>query len=308
LPRCHQRRDGSILSKRAENDGSLRRGEKFSFLFSKKNKFFRRIEICRHESEGFVPPPFMMPQSFESRLVSRIAGEMKASEPLDGLQASLLKYLYSNIQGPIFHEGNASGVRAVKKRAAIRACHGLGVIAPVSRIVVFFRAEGTERKGIHGCVGAIVGKASDNRKSRTAIGAVRKRIGIPGIAGSSQISSAIFTRSDIRRNEALSPVLGIARKNGKSFGKRSLRHLFLKKEFLLFNFRQGRGFSGKLLHIVLYIFSRTEKVNFHTSSCIADAAGKVQSVRENFAKRAESHSLNDPGNSIMSMMHRESSP
>jgi hypothetical protein len=141
LSRGHQGRYLCIFSHGTEQNGSLGRREKLSLSFLKKNQFFRFLKSGCHESKGLVLPSLMMPESFQDRSVSRIAGKMKTSKPFNGGKPSCPQSFYGSFQGRLFHKGEASPMGSVENGTAFPACHGLSVITPVFRIGVFLGTE-----------------------------------------------------------------------------------------------------------------------------------------------------------------------
>src|ERR1700743_2498102 len=88
-------------------------------------------------------------------------------------------------------------------RAAYGTRNRLRVKASVGGILVLGAARITEVESSHGCVGAIVGNGLDDRKTWSAMRAVRKRITVTAIRRVGDLSGTVRADHCVRRDPGL---------------------------------------------------------------------------------------------------------
>src|SRR5690242_19453385 len=130
---------------------------------------FDGFHVRHHQSERLVASTFAPAQLAHDLVVLSIAGELKPAEPFDskdpaGCQQTLGLWYFKSEGG-----------------AALRTSVGLGVEAPVSRIVVLGLAGGAHAEGGHGGRRPVIRNIANNRVPRPAIGAVGERITVPAV-------------------------------------------------------------------------------------------------------------------------------
>ena len=85
-------------------------------------------------------------------------------------------------------------------RAANRAGYRLSVKAPVGRIVIFCRAIRAKRKVRHAGIDAVVRDIAHNAETRSAVGAIDKRIPVAAVIRIEELSLAVGTDGKVRRD------------------------------------------------------------------------------------------------------------
>ena len=93
---------------------------------------------------------------------------------------------------------------------ADRAGVGLGVKAPVERVVVLALAVGAHGKGRMVVSGPVVGDVADDGEARPAVGAVGEGIAVAAVGGVEQLAQAVGAGGDVGRDELVAARLGHA--------------------------------------------------------------------------------------------------
>ena len=83
-------------------------------------------------------------------------------------------------------------------RPALGTCIGLGMKAPVGRVVVLGLAGSTHLEMPHGGPGAVIWNIIDDGVARPAVGTINKRIQIASIMGIEKLPQTIIADRHIR--------------------------------------------------------------------------------------------------------------
>ena len=95
-------------------------------------------------------------------------------------------------------------------RPADRARVGLGVEAPVGRVLVLAAARGTEGEASHGRALAVVGQPLDDREPGPAVGAVGEGVVVAAVRGVEQLAAAVVAGRDVGGDQLVGVRVGLA--------------------------------------------------------------------------------------------------
>ena len=146
-------------------------------------------EIAGHQGEGLLAAAFAIAQAFDGGIAGGIAGEVEAAQSLDRDDLSVAQALLRF--GDFRRKGGSAG----------RAGVGLGVKAPVARIVVLRLASRAQAEGAHGGLGAVIRDVLDDGVARAAVGAVGEGVTVAPVSGIGEFAQAIRTSGHIRGNQ-----------------------------------------------------------------------------------------------------------
>src|SRR6266851_769216 len=93
---------------------------------------------------------------------------------------------------------------------------GLGVKAPIEWVVIFQLAGRAHREVPHGRLMTIIGHILNDRKTRSAVGTIDKRVSIAPISRIEQFTQTIVASGTIRRDECVTFRPGFALDNSES--------------------------------------------------------------------------------------------
>ena len=122
-------------------------------------------------------------------LVGRVAGEMPAAEALHGEDRTVQQQRDGVLE------------RQRELRPAGGAADGLGVEAPVGRILVLAAAVGAHVERGHRRVRPVVGHRADDREARPAVRAVHERVAVAPVGGVEELAEAVVAGRDVGRDE-----------------------------------------------------------------------------------------------------------
>jgi len=142
----------------------------------------------------------------------------------------------------------------------IRTGISLGIVSPVSWIMVFSLARLTHLERFHGSRFPVVGKPLDDRKPGTAISAGYKGVLIPAIFGGMKFFQALIANSEIRGQKQIGGSLFPAG-NDLKIGIGLIRDLV---QGMVYDHREMRSPINELLVKFVDLFRRA--VYFHMDS------------------------------------------
>ena len=103
-----------------------------------------------------------------------------------------------------------------QRRPAAGAGVGLGVEAPVARVLVLGAAVGAHLKAGHRRQRAVVGDAAHDREPRTAVGAVDERVAVAAVGRVEQLAQAVGAGRAVRRDRRVGALAARARDGSRS--------------------------------------------------------------------------------------------
>ena len=119
-----------------------------------------------------------------------VAGEVEAAQPLHGQQPPLRAAPPPPPPADRPASGAPPGVEQREARPAGRAGVGLGVEAPVARVVVLGRAGVAHGEAGHGGGGPVVGDAQRDGEARAAVGAVGEGVAVAAVGRVGELGRA----------------------------------------------------------------------------------------------------------------------
>jgi len=217
---------------------------------------------------------------------------MITAQPLDGDNLAGLQE--RNCPGErVSLKGNAGERKEGQVRAARRAGDRLGVVAPRGWIPVLGATGGTEGKISHCRLRPVIRDAGDERKTRTAVGAINKGVVITAIVRVEELGEAIVTKVGIRGNRRH---LGAVARAGKDLKGALVGQQRQGGALPAVNAGQGGGLclqgdekKVESQHIAL-------RRNHHPAPVIEDRAGQTQPRRQLGDKRPKTDPLHQPFN------------
>jgi len=212
-----------LLPARAEHHGLFRALQQGLVLWREGAEGASRGQVAHHEGQGLVRTCFAQAQLPQTLGVTGVAGQLKASQPLERQNTPLEQ----GLRGPskcivnVFGCGGgaslAGGLRVHKPQAwtAGRAGHGLGMEAPVRRVGVLSGALRAKGKAAHGRDGAVVRDGPRNGVARPAVGAVGKGVLIAGVGGVVHVGQTVGADAHVGAYKHAVPGLARAGNNAK---------------------------------------------------------------------------------------------
>ena len=152
-----------------------------------------------HDGEGLLASALSRAQPGDGLLVSCIADEVEAPEPLHGDDAAGEDLLERGANG-VSRKQAPGGVRRKELRPAHGAGVGLGVKAPVGGIIILGLALAAHREVPHRGLRAVVGDAERDREARPAVRAVRERIAPAAVLGIEHVAHAFGAGRGVGRH------------------------------------------------------------------------------------------------------------
>ena len=177
------------------------------------------VKIGHHDGKRFCGPPFPLTQPPHRRHVRGVAGQLEAAQTFDGQdgaridQGGRLLYDVRILRGIGRYGqgrfGRCGGHGQPDPGSADRAGVGLGVKAPVERVVVLGLAGRAHPERGHGGQGAVIRNIGDDGKPGSAVGTVDERIAVTPVGRIEELPPAVVADGDVRGDEDV-PLLGPA--------------------------------------------------------------------------------------------------
>ncbi len=178
------------------------------------------LEPGEHHRERLVRAPLAQLQAAHRLAVRRVAGEVEAPEAFHGEDLAGAQQFGGRADGRrrvAFGAGGhlqdlspVSEAQQPHARPADGARVGLGVEAPVERVLVLPPAGGAKREVTHGGALAVVGQVLDDREPRTAVGAVGERVAVTPVVRVEELPAAVGAGRDVRRDQLIGARVGPA--------------------------------------------------------------------------------------------------
>src|SRR4030095_13474350 len=193
--------DLNIFALAQEDNRTRTRAQQRFVFFSDEAELPDGSEIRSHDGKRLILPMFPRPKTPHGITIKSITGKVVSAESLNRQDHSSPQQPRGAGDRVAYKDLVPSGIQKANSRAALRASIRLSMKAAIGRVVEFALAVVTHFKTGHGRALAIVGNVLDNGKSRTAIGAVNKRIAIAPIRGIEKLSEQVVTGGRVRRNQ-----------------------------------------------------------------------------------------------------------
>ena len=163
---------------------------------------------------------------------------------------------------------------------------------PVRGVAVFGGATRAKGKTAHGRDGPVIRNGAGDGIAGAAIGAVGKRVVMPGIFGVGHIGQAIRANAHIRADKHAVPRMSVACHNGKGRLAGYSSHIFMAQ--------RGQACQRRQLFLqahakTLHFFRHALYLHTYAVRSIAHGSRKAALVGEPVDKRAKTHSLNLAG-------------
>ncbi len=202
IVRCHRRRNPGIVPLPEQQNGLLVSRQRLSLLTVHPANVFGRRQIPRHDGKGLRGSVLPFPEPPDCRLGGGIAAEMKAADALHRHDTALPDHLPGLPQRFLAADLRLS--QKIQFRAAVGTADGLGVIAPIRRIMVLPRAVRAHGKVLHGGALPIIGKAVQNAEPRTAAGTIDEGMKIAAVLRIHQLRFTLRAHGNVRGHEDFS--------------------------------------------------------------------------------------------------------
>ena len=196
--RRDRRRHRRVRPPRREHDRAVAAGEQRRLLVGQRDERARRLDVAHHDRERLVLAVLARPQRRDRRLARGQAGEVVAADALDRHDRALAQ------------RGDRLAQRLVavevvrqqpQRRPALGARVGLGVEAPVGRVLVLGGAARAQLEARHRRQRPVVGDAAHDREARAAVGAVDERVAVAAVGGVEQLAQAVVAGRGVGRDE-----------------------------------------------------------------------------------------------------------
>ncbi len=269
-----------------EHDGPANGFEKVRLGIRALGEMRQAVPIRGHHRERLRPPAFALPQAQHRVFIFGIHRQVKAPQATQGQDFSLAQPIAGLLDGIAF-DGLTLGIHQPKPGPAVGTSVGLGVVAPVGRILVLCLTSRAHGENLHGGLGAIVRHGLDDGITRPAKRAVDEGIVIPPVLWVREFRQAIWTSGHVERNERPGGTTGLGGQNHEIPQALYLGCFDLKGR------NQGQAGHG-LFEIILEFLQglgRTFQFNDHALGGVADRAGQIHLVGQAINRRAKTHAL-----------------
>ena len=200
LPGATERGDRSTVPAAHQDDRPLGRGEKAGCDRVDVGQGGGRLQVAHHDGEGLLVAALSVAQPLDGCVGGGVAGEVIAAQSLDRHDLAAGQCGLGRAEGRVgaLHRLGLAGGLEPQARPAVRTGDGLGVEAPIGRVVVLRRAGGAHRKARHGGVRPVVGQAACDREAGPAVGAIDERVARPPVGWVVELGQAIGAGRDVR--------------------------------------------------------------------------------------------------------------
>ncbi len=205
-----------------QHDGAFRALQPGGLFFADMAERADGFHVQCHDGQRFAGAVFELAQPRHRRRAGCVADQMEAAQAFHRYAATHIEDLHRAHDG-VAVQALAKAVGQLQLGAAHRAGGGFGVKAAAVRVKVFLAADGTQRKGQHAGVGAVVGQPVGDGVARPAIGAVDEGKAVAAVARGEQFFHAARTSGYVRRQPGvgdraaaffyLKALFGIAQRN-----------------------------------------------------------------------------------------------
>ncbi len=228
----HRRRESRIIAATRQHDGPRRIEQRFSLDAAWIEIGAQAGEsvgtgLRKHHRERLVRTTLAATQSLYGRFAARVTHQVVAADAAHGEHPAR----------PQHRDGGSDCCIIAAQRGPARlderqvrttdgARDGLGMEAPVERVLVFAPARVAQREARHAGVRPVIRQRVDDRVARTALRAVDERIAVAPIGRVGKLAHAVVAREEIGRDGHLWRVRCAARGDGESrnLGRRSVGH------------------------------------------------------------------------------------
>ena len=240
-------------------------------------------KVLQHQGKGLHRPLLPAPQFFHRCFVRSIAAQVEPPYALDGYDMALCNKapgLGNRCRPPL------RPIQNIDLRATVVAAHGLGIVAPGSRVHVFPIALRTHGKVLHSGPFPVVGHGLQDGQPGPAGGTVDKGMQVPAIHPIKELPFAVVANGDVRGHEDLTLLPG-------TFHNLKVRES--RPVLLPYNGLQNDGTGWRFLHkglaeslplLPLYH-------HFYIGAFIAHRSCKAKAGRQAADERTEAHALDD---------------
>ena len=230
-------------------------------------------------------------------MIGSVDGQMKAAKAFDGDDFACLQKFRGLLDRIVFGNRVAACVDQPQLRAAHGTCVGLSMKTTIGRIFVFGPAFGAHRKRGHRCHRPVVGDAARDRKARTAVSAVGKRITPAAVARRKHFFGAGAARGRVGRHHRVRRAL-TALTDYKIDG--TMRRFGVCERYRV-DARKGRflsnGASEFGLESIEYgRFSFENRA--HAFGIVPDFACELERMRHTPERRTKAHALHKARNAV----------
>ena len=263
------------------------------------------FQVPGHQREGLVLAHLASTKRPNRPPVERVAGEVVASEALDGDDCPSPQHPGRPQDGVVRFRVQlvAEAVEQPYPRAADRAGVRLGVEAAVRGVVVLPPALGAHREAGHRGGGAVVGDLPRYGEAWAAVGAVGERVTVAAVLGIKDLSEAILAGGDVRGDEGpaphalpalLDPEVPPAQRRELTPGHR-LHH------------GHWRGVFFDPAHEEVQAFDVALDLDVYAFGVVADQPGEAVPARQGVDEGPEAHALHDaPDGDLAPLLYRRS--
>ncbi len=185
---------GSALE---QDDRPLRRDQQILLDRADVGERSDHVEVGGEQGEGLLLPVLAPAQVKDCGLVRGVDGQVVPTQALHRHDVAGTE--------PVDHRlDHVTDLDRLERRipqhqlgSARRTAGGLGVEAPVERVVVLGTTGGAHREPGHRGRGAVVGQTPHDAEPRSAVGAVEERVAVPAVGGVVQLGQAGRARSHV---------------------------------------------------------------------------------------------------------------
>ena len=290
VARGHVRGKRTILALSGQDDGPFPGQQQPALRLAQVAELLGFGQVPDHHREGLGHPALALAQGRHRLILAGVRRQMKAPQALDRHDLAVSEQPGRGLQGAC-GQGLPTRFLQPEVGAADRAGGGLGVEAPVFRVLILGPAGVAHGKDRHGGVAAVVGDRLDNGEAGAAIGAIGKRILIAAVTGVQDFSEAGVAGGDVGGDQGFGGRLAPALQNDKAglsvgFGLQGHHGIHPG---------QVRGLVGQLLDKLLQGVARPFHLDFHAGGGVTDPAGQVVGLGQPIDERPEADALHHAG-------------
>lgn len=190
-----------------EHDRATTTGQKLFLVRRDGHQLPRHVEVRDHHRERLAPRRLRPAQFGHGRRVAGVAHQVVPAEPLDRDDPAVGEELTGGAQRVLVTgQGHPFAADQFEPGPAVGAGDGLGVEAPVARILVLRPAGRAHLEVRHRGRGPVVRQASDDREPGTAVRAGDEGVAVAPVRRVRQLVEAVAAGGDVGRDEGPGPV------------------------------------------------------------------------------------------------------
>ncbi len=164
-----------------------------------------QLQRVHHHGKRLFYPELALTQPQDRFMAQRVTCQMETTQAFHGQNRTFLEHAPGCLQRLVPFETRFPRYFEPDLRPTGGTGYGLGMEAPVQRVLIFCRTVGAEREVGHGRVGPVIGDIGDDCEARATIGAVNEGVPVAPVVRIVKLPPAIRAEAHIGRNRLVRP-------------------------------------------------------------------------------------------------------